>query len=149
MSQGTTGSSGTFPITAYPGSYCARMEAVPTGFRLSATPVTFTVTAGTAFTVTSIVQAGLQHGTVTVVDGAGKPVMRAVLTFFGASCTDGSPTSTVTTAGDGSHSLQALPGQYCVVIRSVPPGYRFDPAPVRFAVQSQRQLALVLTVDRI
>jgi SpoIID/LytB domain protein len=149
MSQGTTGSSGSFAITAAPGTYCARMEAVPTGFRLSSTPVKFTVEAGTSFTVTSKVPAGVQHGTVTVLDNAGNPVTRAVLTFFGASCTDGSPTSTVATDADGRRSLAAWPGSYCVVIRSVPAGYRFSPAPVRFDVHTQTPLAVVLRVTKL
>jgi SpoIID/LytB domain protein len=148
VSEGVTGTSGTFPITAYPGSYCARMEAVPAGFLVTSGPIAFTVTTGTAFTVTSTVKAGVQHGTVRVLDSAGQPVVRAVLTFFGASCTAGSPTSTVSTRADGSTPLAAWPGSYCVVIRSVPAGYRFDPAPVPFAVRSQTPLTVVLRVTK-
>lgn len=149
LSQGTTGSDGSFPITAVPGAYCARMEAVPTGFLAAAQAVTFTVLQGTAFTVTSTVAAGVQQGTVTVRDNAGNPVPRVVLTFFGASCTAGPPTSTVSTGADGSHSLRAWPGSLCVVIRSVPAGYRFDRTPVAFTVESQTPLAVVLTVTRL
>jgi SpoIID/LytB domain protein len=149
LSEGLTGSTGTFPITAYPGSYCARMEAVPAGFLVTSTPIGFTVPTGTAFTVTSTVRAGVQHGTVRVLDSAGQPVSRVVLTFFGASCTAGAPTSTVSTGADGSRALAAWPGSYCVVIRSVPAGYRFDPAPVPFTVRSQTPLNVVLRVTKL
>jgi hypothetical protein len=36
-----------------------------------------------------------------------------------------------------------------VVIRSVPAGYRFSPAPVRFDVHTQTPLAVVLRVTKL
>ncbi|WP_298462747.1 collagen binding domain-containing protein, partial [uncultured Cellulomonas sp.] len=78
-----TGTDGSFPVTAFPGTYCLVPVSVPAGFTLPATR-TFVVPAG-AFTVAVEVAGGPSTGQV-VASSGGVPVAGAVFEVRNATC---------------------------------------------------------------
>lgn len=149
LSVGRTGSSGTFPIAALAGSYCAVMLSAPAGYRVDSRPVAFSVGFGEGFTVTARVPPAASHGTVMVRDAAtGKAVPDARVSVYGAACTAGRPMSTMTTRADGTIPVAAYPGQYCAVLQDSPAGYTPNDVPTRFTVVSQSAFRATITATR-
>ncbi|MFS0700172.1 SpaA isopeptide-forming pilin-related protein [Cellulomonas sp. 179-A 4D5 NHS] len=136
-----TGADGSFPITAFPGTYCAVGVSVPSGFAVPA-PQTFAVTAGQGFTVPVAIGAGPAQGRL-VASSGGTPVAGAVFEIRNASCT--TVFSTMRTGADGSFPITANPGTYCAVGVSVPSGFAV-PAPQTFAVTAGQSFTVSVAV---
>jgi hypothetical protein len=124
-----TGSDGSFPVVAYPGSYCAVPRSVPAGYRSSGA-VQFQVTAGSSFSPSVALSAAPSHGKLVALDGSG-PVAGVRVDVRDASCSR--TYSSMVTGSDGSFPIVAYPATYCAVPRAVPSGYRV-PAAVTFDV---------------
>ncbi|MFS0700175.1 SpaA isopeptide-forming pilin-related protein, partial [Cellulomonas sp. 179-A 4D5 NHS] len=118
-----TGADGTFPVTAYPGTYCLVPVSVPAPFAAPASRA-FTVDAAGFRVAVDLTSASV--GAV-VVTGGGDPVAGAVFEVRNASCS--TTFSRMRTGADGRFAVTAYPGTYCLVPVSVPAP--FDPPATR------------------
>lgn len=126
----TTNTTGSFPVTAYPGVYCAAALSVPSGYKVPA-PQTFTVPAWSTFAVTlSVAGGGPVTGQVLARSAAGVAIPGVVFQIRNSACS--TVFSTMVTGSTGAVSVTANPNSvYCAAATSVPSGY-LVPAPQQF-----------------
>uniref|UniRef100_UPI0026334177 MSCRAMM family protein n=1 Tax=uncultured Cellulomonas sp. TaxID=189682 RepID=UPI0026334177 len=137
-----TGADGSFPVTAFPGTYCAVAVSVPAGFTLPG-PLTFAVGAG-GFTARVEVPAAASSGRLVATSG-GAPVVGAVFEIRNATCS--TVFSRMRTAADGSFPISAFPGTYCAVAVAVPAGFTL-PGPQTFTVAPGASFTVGVEVPR-
>lgn len=135
-----TDASGSIPITAWPGTYCAVPVSVPAGYAMPAATV-FSVPEG-PFTA-SVEIPPLPVSGQLLATGGGAPLPGVTVAIRDGSCTR--TFSTMTTQADGAFSISAFPGSYCAVPIAVPAGYQL-PAPQPFLVTAPAPFVVNLAV---
>jgi hypothetical protein len=129
-----TRADGSFPIEAFPGTYCAVPQYVPDGYRMPEA-ARFTVGVGADFTASVPLRATPTTGELVATDSS-YPVAGVRVDIRDGSCSH--TFSTMATHADGSFPIEAFPGTYCAVPQAVPAGYQV-PSPVIFSVDPGEQ----------
>lgn len=139
-----TAESGSFPLALSPGKYCAVPAAWPPGYGRPPT-LRFTATAGGTFTLAARIPVLPVTGSLTAADTSGRGVANLTYDIRTGPCRTSVMQKRTSTGG--RVALTLMPGTYCAVPLSAPPGYR-KPFKTIFTVRTGSPFRVAVTVPR-